>query len=64
MRRWMAAECFETIVHDLRILLRHAAGRADPPTAAILDAHTVQSTPESGARAGYFLSASSEAMFD
>jgi len=53
MRRWMAAECFETIVHDLRILLRRAADRADPPTAAILDARTVQSTPESGARAGY-----------
>jgi transposase len=53
MRRWMAAECFETIVHDLRILLRRAADRPVPPTAAILDARTIQSTPESGARAGY-----------
>ena len=26
-RRWMAAGCFEAIVHDLRILLRRAAGR-------------------------------------
>jgi transposase len=52
MRRWMAAECFETIVHDLRILLRRAADRPAAPTAAILDARTMQSTPESGARAG------------
>jgi transposase len=53
MLRWMAAGCFEAIVHDLRVLLRRAAGRAAPPTAAILDSRTVQSTPESGARAGY-----------
>ena len=53
MRRWMDAGCFEAIVHDLRILLRRAAERPAPPTAAILDARTIQSTPESGARAGY-----------
>jgi transposase len=53
MRRWMDAGCFEAIVHDLRILLRRAAERPEPPTAAILDARTMQSTPESGARAGY-----------
>jgi transposase len=53
MRRWMAAGCFEAIVHDLRILLRRAADRPAPPSAAILDARTIQSTPESGARAGY-----------
>jgi transposase len=53
MRRWMAAGCFELIVHDLRILLRRAADRPAAPTAAILDARTIQSTPESGARAGY-----------
>jgi transposase len=53
MRRWMEAECFEAIVHDLRILLRRAADRPAPPTAAILDARTIQSTPQSGARAGY-----------
>jgi transposase len=52
MRRWMAAGCFEAIVHDLRILLRRAAERQDPPSAAILDARTIQSTPESGARGG------------
>jgi transposase len=53
MRRWMAAGCFEAIVHDRRILLRRAADRPAPPTAAIVDARTIQSTPECGARAGY-----------
>lgn len=52
-RRWMAAGCFESIVHDLRMLLRVAAGRDAQPTAVILDGRTVQSTPESGSRAGY-----------
>ncbi len=52
-RRWMGAGCFEAIVHDLREVLRLAQGRAPEPTAAILDSRTVQSTPESGARAGY-----------
>ena len=51
--RWVAAGCFEATVHDLRALLRWAAGRADDPTAVILDGRTVQSTPESGGRAGY-----------
>src|SRR5262249_54649513 len=52
MRRWMAAGCFEAIVHDLRILLRRAADRPAAPTAATLEARTLQSTAESGARAG------------
>jgi transposase len=52
-RRWMAAGCFAAIVHDLRALLRLAAGRASEPAAAILDSRTLQSTPESGGRAGY-----------
>jgi transposase len=52
-RRWMDAGCFEAIVHDLRALLRLAAGRAPEPTAAVLDGRTLQSTPESGGRAGY-----------
>lgn len=52
-RRWMDAGSFEAIVHDLRTLLRLAAGRAPEPTAAILDSRTLQSTPESGNRAGY-----------
>jgi transposase len=53
IRRWMAAECFEAIVHDLRVLLRRAAERRAQPSAAIQDRRTVQSTPERGARAGY-----------
>lgn len=42
------------MVHDLRALLRLASGRApDPSAAAVLDARTLRSTPESGHRAGY-----------
>ncbi len=52
-RRWLKAGCFEAIVHDLRAILRFAAGREPEPTAAIFDGRTVQSTPESGGRAGY-----------
>jgi transposase len=52
-RRWLAAGVFETMTHDLRALLRWAAGRADTPTAVIFDSATRQSTPESGHRAGY-----------
>jgi transposase len=51
-RRWLAAGCFEAMVRDLRAVLRWADGRADDPTAVLLDGRTVQSTPESGARAG------------
>jgi transposase len=52
-RRWLKAGCFEVIVHDLRAVLRFAAGKDPEPTAAISDGRTVQSTPESGSRAGY-----------
>jgi transposase len=52
-QRWLRAGCFEAIAHDLRLLLRLAAGRNGQPSAVILDARTVQSTPESGADAGY-----------
>src|ERR1700710_400126 len=52
-RRWIAAGCFEAIVHDLRAVLRFADGRKPEPTAVILDGRTIQSTPESGGRAGY-----------
>lgn len=52
-QRWLRAGCFEAIAHDLRLLLRLAAGRTGQPSAVILDARTVQSTPESGAQAGY-----------
>ncbi len=49
----LKAGCFETIVHDLRMLLRLADGRTPHPSAAILDSRTLQSTPNSGTRAGY-----------
>jgi transposase len=52
-QRWLKARVFEAIVHDLRELLRVAQGRNAQPTAAIVDSRTLQSTPESGARAGY-----------
>lgn len=53
VQRWIAAGCFEALAHDLRKLLRLLAERPAQPTAAILDGRTLQSTPESGARAGY-----------
>ena len=52
-RRWVAAGVFEQMAHDLRMILRLAAEREANPTAAILDSRTIQSTPESGGRAGY-----------
>jgi len=52
-RRWMAAGVFEMIIHDLRELVRLAQGRSAQPSAVILDSRTLQSTPESGGRAGY-----------
>lgn len=52
-RRWIDAGVFEQMVHDLRELLRMCQGRDRHPSAAILDSRTLQSTPESGARAGY-----------
>jgi transposase len=52
-QRWIRAPCFEAIAHDLRALLRLAQGRGPDPTATILDSRTLQSTPESGPRAGY-----------
>jgi transposase len=52
-QRWIKAGVFEQPVHDLRLVLRLQAGRNAQPSAAILDSRTLQSTPESGARAGY-----------
>lgn len=52
-QRWIVAGVFEDMVHDLRVLVRWLQGRADQPTATILDSRTLQSTPESGHRAGY-----------
>lgn len=52
-QRWLKAGVFEALVHDLRELLRLAAGRKAQPSAAIIDSRTLQSSPESGGRAGY-----------
>jgi len=52
-QRWLAAGVFEAIVQDLRVLLRLAEGRRAQPSAAIFDSRTLQSSPESGGRAGY-----------
>jgi transposase len=52
-QRWLNARVFEAMVHDLRALLRLAKGRKEQPTAAIFDSRTLQSSPESGERAGY-----------
>jgi len=51
-RRWIAAGCFEAIVHDLRLLVRAAAGRRPQPSAVMVDSRTLRSTVESGQRAG------------
>jgi transposase len=52
-QRWLTAGVFEAIVQDLREVLRVAQGRRAQPSAVILDSRTIQSTPTSGARAGY-----------
>jgi len=52
-QRWIKAGVFEDMVHDLREVLRVAKGRKEQPSAAIFDSRTLQSSPESGERAGY-----------
>jgi transposase len=52
-QRWLKAGVFAAMVHDLREILRLAAGRKAKPSAAIFDSRTLQSTPESGSRAEY-----------
>lgn len=51
--RWRDARVFEDMVHDLNELERLVPGRAATPTAVVLDGRVLQSTPESGHRAGY-----------
>lgn len=52
-RRCLAAGCFESMVSDLRSVIRVAKGRQGQPSAVIPDGRTLQSTYESGPRAGY-----------
>ncbi|MVN89491.1 IS5 family transposase [Deinococcus sp. HMF7620] len=51
--RWFVAECFQSAAHDLRILSRVEKSRNGEPSAIIIDSRTLQSTPESGHRAGF-----------
>lgn len=53
MRRWMQAGVFEKVAHDLRLILRLVTERNPQPSATIIDGRTLQSTPESGQRAGF-----------
>lgn len=52
-QRWIKARVFEALVHDLRALIRRAEGRHEQPSAVVFDGRTLQSTPESGSRAGF-----------
>ncbi len=52
-QRWLKAQCFEAMAHDWRAVLRRARDRNQDPSAVILDSRTLQSTPESGGRAGF-----------
>nr|WP_177204860.1 hypothetical protein [Hymenobacter arizonensis] len=44
---------FEALTDDLRQVLRLNEARPTDPSAVIFDSRTLQSTPESGHRAGY-----------
>jgi len=52
-QRWIQSGVFEQITHDLRVIARFLKGRNPEPSATIFDGRTLQSTPESGSRAGY-----------
>ena len=52
-QRWIRAGCFEALVHDLRVLIRLGEGKAEQPTAAIIDRRTLQGSVENGDRGGY-----------
>lgn len=53
LMRWYERGCFENLAHDLRSLVREDALKEGVPTVALVDSRTLQSTPESGGRAGY-----------
>jgi transposase len=52
-QRWLQAGVFDAIVQELRAVLRLTQGCQAEPSAAIFESRTLQSTPESGTRAGY-----------
>jgi hypothetical protein len=51
-QRRIKSGVFESLVHDLRAVLRIADGRKESPDAAILESRNLQTTPESGWRGG------------
>lgn len=51
-QRWIQARCFEAMVNDLRSVIRVAREHKSQPSAVILNMRTLQSTCESGPRAG------------
>ena len=51
--RWIDAGCFEVLVSDMRGIIRAGQGRQEQPSAVVLDGRTLQSSCESGPRAGY-----------
>jgi transposase len=50
--RWLATGVFAAMVYDLLAVLQLAAGRTEAPSVAMFESRTLQSTPESGTRAG------------
>ena len=52
-QRWLKAGVVAQMVHDVRMLLRDITDRTPQPRAVMVDSRTLQSTPESGGRAGY-----------
>ena len=52
-QRWCKAGVLDAMAHDPRQVLRLAKGRQAQPSTAIFDSRTLQSTPESGTRAGF-----------
>ena len=51
--RWRDVRVFGAIVYDLNALQRRLLECPATPSAIVLDGHTLQSTPESGHRAGW-----------
>ena len=52
-RSWLDAGCFEAMVSDLRSIIRVAQGLQGQPSAVVMDGRTLQSSCQSGPRAGY-----------